>query len=429
MKTIGMVCTLLTLGTLQTWADSTVVASQQTSQPQKTLPPDTAYTVIERGANHRVWEKTSYEPGQNGVATPRKHRYTELATGMHYLKNGQWVEAKEVIEPYPTGAIARQGQYQVIFANNLKTAAAIDQQTPEGKRIRSNILGLEYYDTSTGKSALIAEVQDSQGQLVAANQVLYPEAFQGLKADVQYTYKRGSFEQDVILREQPPAPETYGLNSATTVLEVLTEFINPPKDQTLVHRQKRGTDTDVRWGKMGIGRGKAFDLSDKRKAHTRIQVTKEYFKAQGRQFLLEEVPLVSVKSSLSTLPQHAGLKAKTPATASSTRVIPAPLLAQATTQPMKLASVAPSPQGFVLDYVEFNSDQGDTTFQAAPPTSSLATSIWWVIPYLKAARSSNTGMMTAIPPSPSIGARLPARLDHTGRPFSPRAMMTRWGKI
>ena len=359
-----MICTLLALGALQTWAAAPVGASQGTSQTA--LPPDTAYAVVERGANHRVWEKTSYEPGINGVAVPKKHRYTELATGMHYQQNGQWVESKEVIEPYATGAVARQGQYHVIFANNLNSYAAIDQQTPDGKRIRSNILGLEYYDTATGKNALIAEVQDSSGQLVAANQVLYHNAFHGFTADVLYTYKRGSFEQDVILREQPPTPESYGLNPATTVLEVLTEFVNPPQAQTLVHRSKNeaDTDTDISWGRMGIGRGKAFDLSDKHKAHSRTPVTKEYFKAQGRQFLLEEVPLASVQSSLSSLPQQSRRKSIMPATASVARVIPAPLLAQASTQPMKLASIAPSNQGYVLDYVEMNIDQGDTVFQS-----------------------------------------------------------------
>jgi len=122
-----MVCLLLAFAIPETWADTV------TSTGQGTLPPDTAYTVIDRGANHRVWEKTSYKLGPKGVAIPKKHRYTELATGMHYLKNGQWVESKEVIEPFKTGAIARQGQYQVIFANNLNSYAAIDQQTPDGK--------------------------------------------------------------------------------------------------------------------------------------------------------------------------------------------------------------------------------------------------------------------------------------------------------
>jgi hypothetical protein len=135
---------------------------------------------------------------------------------------------KEKIESSSEGAVARQGQHQVIFANNLNTSGAIDQQTPDGKRLRSNILGLSYYDNTTGKSVQIALVQDSQGELISDNQVLYPNAFDGVKADVCYTYRKGSFEQDVILREQPPTPESLGLNSASTELEVITEFLDAP---------------------------------------------------------------------------------------------------------------------------------------------------------------------------------------------------------
>jgi len=222
---------------------------------QKSLPPPTPFATVERGANHRVWERTVYEPGPNGTAVPKKHRFTELMTGMYYQSNGQWVESKELIETYPQGAIARQGQYQVIFANNLNSAGSIDQQTPDGKRLQSNILGLAYYDSSTGNSILIAQIQDSQGGLIADNQVLYQNAFEGVKADVSYTYKRGSFEQDVILREQPPAPETYGLNSATTELEVLTEFINPPPEAITEYKDRISgqVDDDVRGARCGLG--------------------------------------------------------------------------------------------------------------------------------------------------------------------------------
>ena len=173
-----------------------------------------------------------HEKSPKGQVVTHIHKYTELTTGMHYQDaNGNWVEAKELIESYATGAIARQGLYQVIFANNLNTRGAIDLQTPEGKRLRSNVLGLSYYDTATGNNVLIAQIKDTQGELISPNQVLYPDAFAGVKADVRYTYKRGSFEQDVILREQPPTPESLGLNSATVEIQVMTEFLNPPEDR------------------------------------------------------------------------------------------------------------------------------------------------------------------------------------------------------
>ena len=144
-------------------------------------PPPTPYQVVERGANHRVWQRTDYETKPDGTVVPRLHQYTELATGLEYQQNGQWVDSQEQIEPYPAGAVANQGQYQVIFANNLNSAGAVDQQTPDAKRLRSNILGLAYYDSSSGQTVLIAQIQDSSGELISANQVLTPTPSPGCR--------------------------------------------------------------------------------------------------------------------------------------------------------------------------------------------------------------------------------------------------------
>src|SRR6266496_5598627 len=53
--------------------------------------------IVERGPHHRVFEYVVDLPG------PRRpvkqiHRYTELASGLHYLDGaGQWIEAQEQI--------------------------------------------------------------------------------------------------------------------------------------------------------------------------------------------------------------------------------------------------------------------------------------------------------------------------------------------
>ena len=333
---------------------------------QSTLTPDTAYTIVSQDANKQIWEKTSYELAPNGSAVPKIHRYTEMASGLNYMNSeGQWVPSQEIIEPSANGAVAQQGQYRVIFANNLNTTGSIDQQTPDGKRLQSNILGLEYYDPTTGQSAVIAQVQDSQGELISANQILYPDAFQGVKADVRYTYKKGSFEQDVILREQLPTPESYGLSSGTTVLEVMTEFINPPTAQTLVHQFAGNSlaDEDVSWGIMGIGQGKAFELGSQQSSGIKVQVFKEYTEVQGRQILFEKVPVSQIQSALSGLPLQSSIKSHTQRMAGKIRIPPQTPLAKAKTGPMKLASKVPSGHGFVLDYVEIDTVASNWTFQ------------------------------------------------------------------
>jgi hypothetical protein len=325
----------------------------------------TLYAVTGRDANSRVWERTVYEIDPSGEVVTNKHNYTELASGMHYKNaKGEWVESKEEIDAYAKGAIANQGRYQVIFANNLNTTGSIDMQTPDGKRLRSNILGLGYYDSLTDQSLLIAQIQDSQGELISTNQVLYPNAFSGVKADVRYTYKRGSFEQDVILREQPPTPESLGLNPQTTEIEVMTEFVNPPEATIKEIKDKYDGESDqnVSWGAMSIGHGKAFDLGEKQKYRAGVRVIRQYVTSHGRKILLEKVPVPNIVASLSKLPSQASIKSKLLRTVSREPQFPKTPFAQTEQKPIQLAIKPQSAKGYVLDYVETTS-QTDFTFQ------------------------------------------------------------------
>jgi len=142
MKTSNVILALLAAGSLLLPAAQTSTAPVKPAIPDQTgVPAPTAYQVVEQGANHRVWQRETYEKSPTGQIIPHIHKYTELATGLNYLSNGQWVESKEEIDAYATGAIANQGPYQVIFANNLNSAGSIDMQTTDGKRLRSSILG------------------------------------------------------------------------------------------------------------------------------------------------------------------------------------------------------------------------------------------------------------------------------------------------
>ena len=375
MKTIAMVCALLTLGVLQ----NAIGQGIQSTTPN--LPHDADYAVVERGANHRVWEKTTYETTADGKIYPQKHRYTELATGLHYRQNGQWVESQEVIEPYSTGAVARQGQHQVIFANNINSAGAIDEQTPDGKRLRSNVIGLIYYDKASGNAVLIARLQDSQGQLVSANQVLYQNAFEGVHADIQYSYSRSGFEQDVILRDQLPTPESYGLVSATTELEVCTEFLSPPDASvTGTETVESGLETDenINWGATHFGQGKAFSLGSQNFA---AKVAKRYTTIEGRHFLLEKVLVRDIQPALSNLPHQSSNTRRLPNLASKKLYLPKtpPLLTEA--RPIRLARMNRPEPGYVLDYVTINATytnytfQGDTTYYVTGPLYLYGTTV------------------------------------------------------
>jgi hypothetical protein len=336
-----------------------------------TLPAPTPYAVVSRDAHSRVWERTVYERGPSGQAIASKHRYVELATGLNFWDSTakQWQESQELIETFPGGAIARQGQHQVIFANNLATVGAIDMQTPDGKRMRSHVLGLSYFDTASGQSVLIAEVKDSQGQLYPPNVVIYPDAFTDFKADVRYTYTRAGFEQDIILHERPPGPEAYGLNPATTRLQVLTEFLNPPqpgkKQEALKTRQGDALDEDLDFGVMKMGQGKAFSLE---RGGEDIRVSKQWLKLEGRDFLVEEVAVPDLDEELQALPAAEGASLNPAAGSvrhviSKQRRVPTMPLVQVGTNEMQLARLSLPSQGLVLDYTTLNSGQSSYTFQ------------------------------------------------------------------
>jgi hypothetical protein len=63
----------------------------QTSAPAQTgVPAPTAYQVVDRGANYKVWQRTVYEQGPKGQILARNHSYTELTSGMSYLQAGRY---------------------------------------------------------------------------------------------------------------------------------------------------------------------------------------------------------------------------------------------------------------------------------------------------------------------------------------------------
>ncbi|MGA3283135.1 MAG: hypothetical protein ABSD57_01580 [Verrucomicrobiota bacterium] len=90
-----------------------------------------ASAVVERGPNHCVWQKTTYETNSVGQLVPHIHQFTELATGLNYMTNGQWVESKQEIDILPNGtAAATQGQHQVYFPGDIYRAGDAGGQAP-----------------------------------------------------------------------------------------------------------------------------------------------------------------------------------------------------------------------------------------------------------------------------------------------------------
>jgi hypothetical protein len=340
--------------------------------------------IIERGPNHRVLQHATWQTNASGQVVDRTNIYTELATGLHYQENGEWKESRAEIEILPNraGAVARSGGHKVIFGPNLNSEGVIDLETSDGQRLRSHVLGLGYFDTASGKSVLIAEVKSSIGQLVGKNQLLYPDAFVGVLADVRYTYQCSGFEQDVIIREQPPGPQQFGLDPRTTRLEVFTEFLNPPLP-TKTLAPIPGTplvDERLGFGRTKIGQGRAFPLGDAASRSRSVPTSKTWLEADGRTILIEEVEFRAVEKELQQLPppkKTAAIKHKQQKwLVKAQRQIPARIAKQKSKDTIRLASAPLPTQGFVLDYITLDGAPAEYTFQSN--TTYFVSAGFWV---------------------------------------------------
>lgn len=367
-------------GVRQKWNEISVDA--QRNLPPAARPPTLAAQIVEKGADYEVVEHyhvVATVGNRDEIATNRVMR---LASGLNYRQNGEWERSEPAIRPFARGAVADTGQHKVIFARNLRSRGSIDMLTPDNKRLRSNVLGLYYMDTSTGKSVMIAQIQDSIGQIVQPNQIVYHDAFQGVKADVRYTYRRNGIEQDVIILEQPPAPAAFGLHEQTTSLEVMTEFVESPKpnirDLKIRQHQAQGPpiaekiDEVLEFGRVRIGPGWAFRTAPnvQGRQEEAKRVRKKWFELNGRKFLLEGVNFDKIQESLQRLPvggQRGAALEKPLGVVRLARYIPDAPRGLELGKPVKLASLDYKPTGYVLDYVsDFGSQnfvfRGDTTY-------------------------------------------------------------------
>ncbi|HLX70602.1 MAG TPA: hypothetical protein VKV04_13330 [Verrucomicrobiae bacterium] len=363
MKPIHLFGVLLAASTLQAQT-----LNQATTNPSA-LPDPTPYTVVSQGANHQVWQSQTYNQAPNGKIVTNILQYTELATGLNHLVNGQWVASSEEIDIAPDGssAWATNGQHRVYFPGDIYNGE-IELVTPDGKTLQSQPIGLSYFDGTN--SVLLAVVTNATGAILSSgNQVIYTNAFDGLNADLLYTYTKAGFEQDVVLNEQPPDPSSLGLNPATTRLQVLTEFFDPPQPNVTtmtVPTDAGDLENDIlNFGVMQMGQGRAFLIGA---GSPSVGVDKQWLELEGRQFLVEEVPIVSIASEIDSLPPYvaqAGVGTKP--VVSRNLILPPQRQVHTSPKNTFVAKAMPPSRGFVLDYTTMTSQtnytfHGDTTY-------------------------------------------------------------------
>lgn len=348
---------------------------------QPALPVATPYAVVSRDANSQVWERTVYELDPSGRAVPKKHRYTELATGLNFRDptTGQWTPSKEEIDILPDGtAAAAQGQHKVCFPVDI-AQGVIELDTPDSLKLQSRPIALSYDDGSN--TVLIAVLTNSVGYLVGPNQVIYPNAFDGAAASLRYTYTRAGFEQDILIQEQLPPPELFGLDPATVRLQLLTEYFgadNPAQTSGPINSRDRLKDATLTFGTMKMLQGRAFSVGNVAQAHSPTEGTptyKSWLHLNGRPFLIEELRYQRIRAQLQALPlssatiRKAGRGDSVLDKVSATHLLPPMRAVQASTNRIQLAGADFGwKDGVVLDYLEVNSGisnftfQGDTTY-------------------------------------------------------------------
>jgi hypothetical protein len=179
----NIVCRLSAL--LALWS-FTGHAQQNSLTISNDVPAQTPYLEVSRGPHSRVMQSISTWTNAAGKSISKTNSYTELATGLSYKSEGQWIASSDQIQITANGAAATNGQHQVYFAANLNAAGAVDMVMPDGQHLTGIPMFLSYFDGTN--SVLIGELQDSIGQLLPSlNQVLYTNAFTDIQAAVRYT--------------------------------------------------------------------------------------------------------------------------------------------------------------------------------------------------------------------------------------------------
>ncbi|MGC9944473.1 MAG: hypothetical protein ABSE48_21825, partial [Verrucomicrobiota bacterium] len=365
MKISIMAVALCAIGAMDLRAQTTVTS-------QSSVPTMTNYQVVRQEANSRVWQRETYETGPNGEVVTNVQGYTELASGLNHLVNGQYVASTEEIDILPDGtAAATNGQHQAFWPSDILNGE-IELVTPDGKQLKSQPAALSYDDGSN--TVLIAVLTNSIGQIIGDNQVIYTNAFAGLDADILFTYTRSGFEQDIVIRSQPPNPESLGLIASNTSLQVMSEFFSPPQptETTNTLPEQAGlalTDDTLDFGLMQMVQGKAFILGETTPS---ASVAKSWVTMGERQFLVEEVPLGALADEFETLPPTSEVQASITTGIrgiAKKLVLPPQHLAKTTTHPLRLAgNMMNMKRGVLLDYITVNSSftnatfQGDTTY-------------------------------------------------------------------
>jgi len=295
------------------------VSSNFSAQPveNKAAP----WHAAARGAHHTEW--TSVTMVTNPVTRKvraHSHKFVELGAGLNYPDGaGGFLPSSPEFTITEKGAEVGRSQHRVALAADINTLGAIEIVTPDGLKLRSNPVGIGYFDPVDGRSILLASLISSIGWLTASNEVTYSNCFSHIRASVRYRNSLAGIEQDLLLHERPAPPSAFGLSQFTR-LELFTEFAGNTPEPLATNRVLRAEenpanrrvmvepdfiDNSLTFGNMTMGAGKAFVIdasSQSSSVGDDAPVAKQFTLIDGKKVLIESVEYNSLQPLLILLP-------------------------------------------------------------------------------------------------------------------------------
>lgn len=329
---------------------------------------------------------TTNRPTHTVAASPDR-RVIEVATGMHYWDGERWKRSDPSFQVTEDAFIANKLQFKVTLSAQLNGRGAVTIITPDGLTIQSTPVGIGLYDPVSGRSAIIAEVGDCVGTLLARDQVVYQDAFKGISADVVYTITEATFEQDVLIKERVD-PSEWGFDPATARIRIFTELYDAPRPERMRRPIRVESDERIRsrmvtpdlvdevlgFGEFVLSTGRAFRTVED---ETVLLVAKETLVAENRVFLVESLEFAPFKEAFELLPARRSASLEKRSTGASVNddllaTLPpprpsAPPPAKPRSSEVQLAGApVKRPPGLVIDYIATigGTLSGTTVFQA-----------------------------------------------------------------
>jgi hypothetical protein len=191
---------------------------------------------------------------------------------------------------------------------------------------------------------------------------------------VLYSVSLAGFEQFVLIKTSAlPPPEDFGLDSSSTVLQVLTELAECKLASVSEGASVESSGVDLANEAIGMdgmffGNGAAFRFGAAG-VESALPMGKEIAIMDNRRFLVEEAPAAGIIKELKSLQWEGGVipsvSSKIKRTAALDRQIPRAPSPKGKKQPMELAKAGWTPRGVALDYTVLNSGYANYTLKSS----------------------------------------------------------------